>query len=190
MPDTAHKHWKALTDPDLLGAWALPDGKEAILTIDYISKEDVVGPNGNKDKCIVAHFKEDKVKPMVLNATNCKTLTKLYKTPYIDQWCGRKVQIYVEHGIRMGGEVKDGLRIRPFMPKQKVAERSEYKCSDCGAVIADEPNMKCAEIAQRTQDKYGKVLCLTCAKKAAVDKTKTSESALNLAEELNEGGEQ
>lgn len=90
MPNTDHVHWKNLTNPDYLGAYSIPEGKEPIITIDYVRREMVTGASGRKEECTVAHFKERNVKPMILNNTNCKAIQKAYKTPYIDEWSGRK----------------------------------------------------------------------------------------------------
>ena len=37
----------------------------------------------------------ENVKPMIVNSTNAKTIEKLYKTPYIEEWKGRKIQLFV-----------------------------------------------------------------------------------------------
>lgn len=186
MAQSKHVHWKVLTNPDYLGAYSIPDGKEPIITIDYVARELVTGANGKKEECTVAHFKEEKVKPMILNHTNCKAIQKAYKTPYIDEWSGRKIQLYVDHNVRFGGDTVDGLRIRPFVPKKAVPPQKEYVCADCGCKIEDSAEKTASEIAQNTQDSYGKILCEKCAASAAVNKTKPSEEALSLSAELQE----
>ena len=97
---------------------------------------------------MVMHFVED-VKPMILNATNNKTLAKLFKTPYIEQWYGRKIQIYVEK-VKAFGEVWDALRIRPFLPVEKKLE-----CADCGCKIEGFGKSSAETIAKITLNKYG-----------------------------------
>ena len=86
-------HWKKLTNPNYLGAYSIENGQDLILTIKYVQEEKVIGPDGKKDDCVVCHFSEN-VKPMILNATNMKTITKLYKTPYIEEWTSKKSDWY------------------------------------------------------------------------------------------------
>lgn len=160
-------HWKKLQNPDYLGAYSLNPGEDLILTIASVRQEKVTGTDGKKEGCMVARFKEN-VKPMILNVTNCKTIEKLYKTPYIEEWAGRKIQIYAEK-VKAFGDVVDALRIRPFVPAVKTAET---KCTDCGRSITDFNGMTAKKLAQYTADKYGKPLCASCAAKAAQDKTK------------------
>lgn len=162
-------HWKKLQNPDYLGAYSLEPGKDMILTLSGVKQEKVTGPDGKKEECMVARFKEN-VKPMILNVTNCKTIEKLYKTPYIEEWSGRKIQIYVEK-VKAFGDVVDALRIRPFVP---VDKNVETHCADCGNEITAFENMTAEKLAQYTASKYGKPLCAECAQKSADDKRKST----------------
>lgn len=155
-------HWKKLTNPDYLGAYALEPGKDLVVTIKSVANEIVTGTDGKKETCTVMRFAENGIKPMVLNATNSKTITKLFKTPYIEQWAGRKIQIYVEKGVKAFGDVVDALRIRPFLPVEQ-----ELKCADCGKTIEGFGTTAASVVAKHTLAKYGKMLCSACAKKAA-----------------------
>jgi hypothetical protein len=154
-------HWKKLTNPDYLGAYALEPGQELIVTIKSVANEVVTGTDGKKETCSVMHFVEN-VKPLVLNATNSKTITKLLKTPYIEEWRGRKIQLYVQNGIKAFGDVVDAIRVRDFLPVAK-----ELKCAECGAVITGYGKTSAEVVAQHTLKNYGKMLCSECAKKAA-----------------------
>ncbi len=154
-------HWKKLTNPDYLGAYALEPGQELIVTIKSIANEVVTGTDGKKETCSVMHFVE-KVKPLVLNATNSKTITKLLKTPYIEQWSGRKIQLYVEHGIKAFGDIVDAIRVRPFLPVEQ-----ELKCADCGKKIEGFGKTSAEVVAKHTLSKYGRMLCSECATKIA-----------------------
>lgn len=153
-------HWKKLTNPDYLGAYALEPGQDLIVTIKSVANEVVTGTDGKKETCSVMHFVEN-VKPMVLNATNSKTITKLLKTPYIEQWAGRKIQLYVESDIKAFGDIVDAIRVRPFLPVV------ELKCSDCGKQIEGFGGKSADVIARHTLKNYGKMLCSECATKAA-----------------------
>ena len=158
---TKHVHWKQMVNTDYLGAYALEDGQDMIVTIKSVGKELVTSVGGKKEECVVAHFMEN-CRPMIMNRTNMKAIQKLYKTPYIDEWAGKKIQLY-QDTTKFGGEVVECLRIRPFIPK----EAAQIKCDGCGANIAAMNNMTPEQIASYTKSKYGKVLCGKCATKAA-----------------------
>lgn len=160
-------HWKKLTNPDYLGAYALDPGQDLIVTIKSVANEVVTGTDGKKETCSVMRFKED-VKPMVLNATNSKMISKLLKTPYIEKWAGKRIQIYVESGVKAFGDIVDALRVRPFLPVE-----DKLICSDCGKQIEGFGKSSAYVVAKHTLSKYGRMLCSECAKKAAeADKPK------------------
>lgn len=154
-------HWKKLTNPDYLGAYAFEPGQEMIVTIKSVANEVVTGTDGKKETCSVMHFAET-VKPLVLNATNSKTIAKLLKTPYIEQWNGRKIQLYVQGGIKAFGDVVDAVRVRPFLPVDQ-----ELKCADCGGAIQGYGKTSAETVAKHTLSNYGRMLCSECATKAA-----------------------
>ena len=154
-------HWKKLQNPDYIGAYALEPGKDMIITIKTVKNEIVTGPDGKKEECMVMSFMEN-VKPMIVNSTNAKTIQKLYKTPYIEEWQGRKIQLYVDQ-VKAFGEVVEALRIRSKVPA--VQGSISTKCADCGGDIQGFESKSAEQIAQYTYSKYGKQLCSECATK-------------------------
>jgi len=50
-------------------------------------------------------------KELVLNATNRKTLTELFGRDVKD-WKGKKVELFVQSGIKLMGKTVNGIRIR------------------------------------------------------------------------------
>jgi hypothetical protein len=151
-----------LQNPDYIGAYALEPGKDMVVTIRSVKNEIVTGPDGKKEECMVMTFVEN-VKPMIVNSTNAKTIQKLYKTPYIEEWRGRKIQLFVDQ-VKAFGEVVDALRIRKFVPKQ---EKISTVCADCSEQIQPFGEKTAEQIAQYTYQKYGKQLCAKCAKKVS-----------------------
>lgn len=106
----------------------------------YLSSADIVEPTTltisrvtleldktkkTKDLFNTAYFTEkfirkgEALKPMILNATNSKTMKKLTETPFIDDWKDVKVTVYVDHNVRFGKETLEGLRISPNKPQAK-----------------------------------------------------------------------
>lgn len=151
-------HWKKLTNPNYLGAYSIENGQDLILTIDYIREETVIGADGKKDDKVVCHFKE-KVKPMILNPTNMKTIHKLFGTPYIEDWQGKQIQIGMEK-VKAFGEIMEALRVRNFKPRVNAPK---CKCESCGKDIQPYGKSTAAQMASYTRNKYGKALCAACA---------------------------
>lgn len=154
-------HWKKLTNPDYLGAYSIEDGRDLILTVRRVVQEPVMGADGKKEDCIVCYWVEPQ-KPMILNATNCKTIVKLLGTPFIEDWAGHRLQIGTEK-VKAFGDVVDALRVRKKLP---AAPEPPIPCADCGQPIAPAYNMSAAQLAAYTEKQYGRKLCAACAKKA------------------------
>jgi len=152
-------HWKKLHNPDYLGAYALDPGKDMIVTIKSAGNEIIVGADGKKEECMVMHF-SDGIKPMIVNSTNAKTITKVLKTPYIEDWQGKKIQLYIDH-VKAFGEVVEALRVRPKLPIEQ--KQVEIPCDDCGGIVQGRANMTAEQWAKYCKAKTGKVLCSECA---------------------------
>lgn len=114
--ETTKKHWKQEFNYEYLGAQDLPGGKNVILTIAGFGRKDVKDQNGKTENCFICMFKEKGVKPMVLNKTNCKTLQRIFATPYEVEWIGRNIELTTEK-VKAFGDVVDALRIVPKIPK-------------------------------------------------------------------------
>ncbi len=65
--------------------------KIVILTISGIKQETVVTLEGKNPETVI-RFKEAQ-KPMILNVTNAKIITKLYDSPFIEDWIDKKIQV-------------------------------------------------------------------------------------------------
>ena len=175
---SGHTHYKSLgTPPDYLGAYAFEPGEEKVGTIARICTEQVIGMDGRSNACVVCHFQEQSLRPMVLNSTNCQIIAKLYGTPYVEDWIGKRIVIRVQKVKAFGG-MKEGLRIKPEIPRQTTAAASEpgkpIVCSDCGTPLKPYGNLGVTQLAAHTTKQYGRVLCAECATKAA-DSAKASQ---------------
>ena len=159
----AQTHWKSMTNPNYLGVYSLPDGRDIILTIKSVGQELVMGADGSKEQCVVMHFQEP-VKPFICNKTNLKQITKLLKTPYVEQWSGHKIQIGSEK-VKAFGDVVDALRVRSKLPQ--VQTEAAVKCEGCGKEIQPEGTLTSAQVAAWRKKKYQKALCSACAETAA-----------------------
>jgi hypothetical protein len=124
-------HWKQLTNPDFIGAYSLKPGEERVVEIIKVVRRNVKSTNGKETECTVAELKDEK--PFILNKTNCKTLTKIYGTPFIENWSGKKIIIFASTAKFQGEEV-EALRIRPEIPALPILNEANPKW--IGAVTA------------------------------------------------------
>lgn len=163
----AKTHWRTLSDTNYLGSYSFNDEvKEITLTISEVKSEEVTNPVGKKELCRVAYFAEDDnvvngvdVKPMILNKTNCERIEKLYGTPYIEDWAGKRV-IVMKTTTDFAGEKVDCLRIKLEMPPFEAKKpATQYTCSICGKPITE-------KIYKASVEKFGVAVCSKeCAEK-------------------------
>lgn len=150
-------HWKKLENPDYLGAYVLQPGQDLVVRIASVKQEEVYNPNNNKKEvCTVAHFSNKDVKPMILNATNCKMISKIYDTPYIEDWVGKWISIYIAK-VKAFGEVVEALRIRNRIPTTE-----KFYCEDCQKEIVGQSGRTAAELAEIAIRNVGRKLCVDC----------------------------
>lgn len=150
-------HWKKLTNPNYLGSWDFQPGEERTVTIKEVKQEIVQNQNG-KEECTVAYFVED-IKPLILNKTNGGMIAKVWGTPYIEDWSGKKITLKVKK-ISAFGEMVDAVRVSPERPTEE-----KIICEACGKEILPVDGRSAEIIANATRNKYGKKLCMTCARK-------------------------
>jgi hypothetical protein len=117
-------HWKKAFNSEYIGAADLEDYKDIILTIKEVRLEQTKGTK-EKEMKNIAYFMEN-MKPMILNATNCKAVRKLAGgSNFINDWNNIRVQLYVERGVKAFGEVTDALRIRSTPPPPAQTKQPE-----------------------------------------------------------------
>lgn len=160
----AKTHWKkVVSDPNYLGEADFGDKEEKVLTIANVVQHEKVmtkdEPKG-KDK-VVVHWAEQGVKPLIMNVTNAKAISKVVGSDYLEDWVGHKVQLYIEHGVKAFGDIVNAVRVRPYKPK--ISTEPAPKCEICGKDITPAHGMDAASLAKYTFGKYGKKICAECA---------------------------
>lgn len=96
-----------------------------VLTVHHVTLE-LDRTKKTKDLFNTAHFVEkeirpgEKLKPMILNASNSKTMRGLTDSAFIDDWQNVSITVYVDHNVRFGKETVEGLRISQHKPEKKV----------------------------------------------------------------------
>lgn len=113
-------HWKKLHNPDYFGAYCIDEGKDLTVTIDRVTQEDVTGSDGKKETCTVAYLKDHK--PLILNVTNAKMIEKVLASPYVEDWSGKRVTLYVTN-VKAFGDVVPAVRVRSSAPASENIKR-------------------------------------------------------------------
>lgn len=159
-------------DSEYLGADDIDPGTEPILTIKNLYRGKITLSRGKEVKNVLTFEEETvpgikEVRPLVVNSTNRQTLKKLYKQVTANVLEGKKIQLYIEHGVRnpSNGEMTDGIRIKDSAPKADGKAKKAPKCADCGTDIAGMAGYSADDIARINKERYGRCLCVECGKK-------------------------
>jgi len=178
-PLTGKERLGADRDSEFMGAEDIDPGSEPILTIKNIYNGLVTLSRGKEKKDFIVFAEETvpgikTVRPLIVNATNRKTLRKLFKAVSADALEGKKIQLYLENNVRdpSSGDKVDGIRIRPRIPETKRPE--PIKCADCGKIITAVGNYSAEDIARINQGRYGRCICAECSKKLSMPQEEKS----------------
>ena len=120
---------KAFNSPYLSSADIV---EPTVLTIVYVRLEPDKTKK-TKDVFNTAYFSEKEIrpgeplKPMILNATNSKTMKNLTGSAFLEDWSNIPVTIYVDPNVKFGKETMEGLRISPRAPEKKFIDPSHTK---------------------------------------------------------------
>lgn len=132
---------------------------ETQLTIKMVSLE-LDKTKKTKDSFNTAYFQEaeirpgEKLKPMILNATNSKALHKITGSAFIEDWSGVKIVVYVDKNVKMMGDIVEGLRIKPAQKRSEVLPGSKNWNNAVSAYKRDgnfDAVLKHAEITEENQ---------------------------------------
>lgn len=178
-PLTGKDRLGANRDSEYLGAEDIDPGTEPVLTIDAIYNGLVTLQRGKENKDVIT-FKEQSVpgiknvRPLIVNATNRKTLRKVYKSVTVDSLVGKRIQLYIDHNVRdpSTGDKIDGIRIRPKVPSGQTVQEETISCEVCGKPITATYGMDAAKWAEYCKANTGKAMCSACADKYAEEKNK------------------
>lgn len=160
-----------------LGSWDLYDSPNQKIqaTISKIQDEEIMNNQGKKELATVCYFAERQYKPMILNLTNKKTLTKLFKTTKTENYVGKRIEIGYEK-VKAFGKISDALRITmTSVPQGTMQPAALPKCENCGAEIRATKSMTAEQVAQYTKAKCGKALCSVCATKLYQEENKNAD---------------
>ncbi|NDV68560.1 hypothetical protein [Dysgonomonas sp. 25] len=141
MSNEGKTHWKRLVNLDYIGAYSL-DGQDLTVEITKVEVRRVKGEGGKEEDCTVAELRGQK--PFIINRTNAKTITKIYGSPYIEDWVGKKITLYPTT-TKVAGEVVECLRVRPVMPKETTFDAE---------IEADKKQLEACQTLAELQEVY------------------------------------
>lgn len=127
-------HYKTLIENDYLGQWDLqrPDGKlnEPVVVIESVTKfvPQIIRkkkmPDGSyepeRNKRLLIRFK-GKRKAWLAGPATQDTIRKMYG-PYVEDWIGKKLTLYVDTEVRMGRQKTGGIRVRNTVPSGAASD--------------------------------------------------------------------
>ena len=85
-----------------------------VVTIGRVEKQNVAPPDAEPDEKYCMHFKEESVKPNVLNKTNGKMIEKLLGSNDSENWIGRQIVLYRDDTVQFAGNFVGGIRVRKY----------------------------------------------------------------------------
>jgi len=136
-------HIDKLRNPNYLGGWDLMDAEgktiDKIVTIKEIKNESVFNQKNQIEEQVITLLFEE-CKPIILNATNRKTLKKVTETGYIEDMIGKKIQLTTKR-IKAFGEFHDAIRIATSKPSDVVSKPVDI--SSCKEKLS-----KCKSLAE------------------------------------------
>ncbi len=145
-------HYRKMLKSDHLGVADLEEmqenGQSLIFTIKQARAERGAKVAGKTLDCNVVYFVEN-IKPLVVNATNSKQISKLAGSPFLEDWAGVKIELYADGNVKMKGEIVGGVRVSPLQPKIKEIDTSnaieklknchnEQELKDCWVSLSDD----------------------------------------------------
>lgn len=167
-PLTGKERLGAMRDSEYMGAEDIDPGSEPVLTIDHIYYATVTLQRGKENKDVIT-FREEtvpgikRVRPLIVNATNRKTLRKIYKAVTAENLEGKRIQLYLDNNVRdpSTGDKVDGIRIRPKVPTAKSAE--VVLCEICKKPITAFGQYSAEQMVQISKERFnGRCVCATC----------------------------
>lgn len=116
-------HYRKVFKSDHLGSAdleeMLEEKKRLVFTIEKVEQYVLVAGDKNSGVSVagkriganIAYLKG--AKPLVLNATNSKTMAKIMGSKFVEDWKGAVIELYIDPNVKMKGEMVGGVRIKP-----------------------------------------------------------------------------
>lgn len=156
-------HWKALADTSqYLGKQHFGPDEKKDVTIESVEEQTVENhAKRTKDVKAIMHFAEPDVRPWIVNKTNRGKIAELLDSPYIEDWTGKKITLWVDPKVPNNFDPSNpgAVRVWPTLPKEE-----NVICENCGIIIEPHGDYSVNKIVTLSRTKYGATLCWECAK--------------------------
>lgn len=83
----------------------------------------------------------EKLKPMILNATNSKTLKAITGSAYIEDWQNIPVTVYVDTAVKFGRDTVEGLRIAAVSRRKCITPEQTGNWNNAKAAFKRDGNL-------------------------------------------------
>lgn len=122
-----------MVNPNFMGDWSLPGGKDVVLTIQKFGEELGFDSKIGKKRAFPAIFFEEAIewdwaKPFIPNSTNIGMLIKVTGKKFQEEMIGAKIQIGLIHGTWFGKE-QDALRVRDVKSAKLLEDYNTFLTS-------------------------------------------------------------
>lgn len=130
---SAKHHYRNVYKSDHLGIADLEEmieqGKPLIFTIREVKQEFGKSVAGKKGDFNIAYFNEP-IKPWVLNSGNAKIIKSFANNdPFVETWKNIAIELYIDEGVKMKGEIVGGVRVRPIQPRLQQPPKPVFDAS-------------------------------------------------------------
>jgi len=110
-------------------------------TVDRLKRETLKSDEGDEIKTVL-YFREETLKPMILNNVNWMTCEDAYGSDS-DMWLGKKIELYHDQNVMFGAKRVGGVRVRipsatptaPEMPEAWTIERAKVELEKNGLTV-------------------------------------------------------
>jgi len=133
VSDEGKTHFRKAFDSPYLSSADIVE--PTVLTVKFVRLEGDKTKK-TKDRFNTAFFVQREIrpgeplKPMILNATNSKTMKSLTGSAFIDDWNNVAITVYVDKNVKFGKETMEGLRISPQAPTRRLLTPDNAKAWD------------------------------------------------------------
>lgn len=137
-------HYRAVFDSPYLSSADITE--PTTLTISHVTQE-LDKTKKTKDKFNTAYFVErelrpgEKLKPMILNATNSKLMYALTGSAYVEDWNGIRVQVWVDKSVKFGKDTVEGLRLREAPMRRTITPAQTAAWNNAKAAFLRDGNL-------------------------------------------------
>lgn len=154
-------HWKALADTSqYLGKQHFGPDEKKDVTIESVEEQTVENhAKRTKDVKAIMFFVEKDVRPWIVNKTNRSKIAELLESPYIEDWAGKRITLFVDPKVPNNFDPSNpgAVRVWPVLPKE-----DHIVCENCGVVIEPHGDYSVNKIVTRSRARWNKSLCWDC----------------------------